>query len=61
MYLVFENIQSSNFRFQAQNFLIAIIIAAIFDFVIGTIIGPKYPLQQAQGFLGFSCTLNFTL
>ncbi|CAK9816690.1 Bumetanide-sensitive sodium-(potassium)-chloride cotransporter [Anthophora quadrimaculata] len=39
---------------KAQNFLIAIIIAAIFDFVIGTIIGPKNISQEARGFLGFS-------
>lgn len=39
---------------KAQNFLIAIIIAAIFDFVIGTIKGPKYLMQEAQGFIGFS-------
>ncbi|XP_076758945.1 sodium potassium chloride cotransporter isoform X1 [Xylocopa sonorina] len=39
---------------KAQNFLIAIIIAAIFDFIIGTIIGPKTIDQEAQGFTGFS-------
>ncbi|XP_017791307.1 PREDICTED: bumetanide-sensitive sodium-(potassium)-chloride cotransporter isoform X2 [Habropoda laboriosa] len=39
---------------KAQNFLIAIIVAAIFDFIIGAIIGPKDITQEAQGFLGFS-------
>lgn len=47
---------------KAQNFLLAIIIAAIFNFVIGSIIGPNEPEQQAQGFMGFSseyCRFNF--
>lgn len=44
--------------FQAQNFLIAIIIAAIFDFIIGTIIGPWNTSQRAQGFAGFSSKLD---
>lgn len=39
---------------KAQNFLIAVIVAAIFDFVIGTIIGPRDETQIAQGFIGFS-------
>ncbi|XP_031836103.1 sodium potassium chloride cotransporter [Nomia melanderi] len=39
---------------KAQNFLIAIIVAAIFDFLIGTIMGPSSIDQKAQGFLGFS-------
>ncbi|KAI4473223.1 hypothetical protein M0802_016247, partial [Mischocyttarus mexicanus] len=40
---------------KAQNFLIAVIVAAIFDFLIGTIIGPKNEEQISQGFIGFSC------
>ncbi|XP_046600388.1 bumetanide-sensitive sodium-(potassium)-chloride cotransporter isoform X1 [Neodiprion lecontei] len=39
---------------KAQNFLIAIIVAAIADFIIGTIIGPSSQEQVAQGFAGFS-------
>ncbi|KAL0108379.1 hypothetical protein PUN28_015133 [Cardiocondyla obscurior] len=39
---------------KAQNFLIAIIIAAILDFLIGTIIGPQNEEQIAKGFIGFS-------
>ncbi|XP_008544298.1 bumetanide-sensitive sodium-(potassium)-chloride cotransporter isoform X2 [Microplitis demolitor] len=39
---------------KAQNFLIAIIVIAMFDFMIGTIIGPRDQLSQAQGFIGFS-------
>lgn len=39
---------------KAQNFLIAIIVAAIFNFIIGSIIGPKDDISQAQGFVGVS-------
>ncbi|XP_014474381.1 PREDICTED: bumetanide-sensitive sodium-(potassium)-chloride cotransporter isoform X2 [Dinoponera quadriceps] len=39
---------------KAQNFLIAVIVGAIFDFLIGTIMGPKTPEQEAKGFKGFS-------
>ncbi|XP_012268643.1 bumetanide-sensitive sodium-(potassium)-chloride cotransporter isoform X2 [Athalia rosae] len=42
---------------KAQNFLIAIIVAAIVDFIIGTIIGPNSVEQTAQGFAGFSTTV----
>lgn len=38
---------------KAQNFLIAIIVAAIFNFIIGTIIGPRSDEAIAQGFYGF--------
>lgn len=40
---------------KAQNFLVAIIVAAIFDFVIGTSIGPLTDKQEALGFTGFNC------
>lgn len=42
---------------KAQNFLLAIIVAAIFNFIIGSVLGPSGPQQQqkqAQGFIGFS-------
>lgn len=39
---------------KAQNFLIAIIVAAIFNFVIGSIMGPQSEAEKAQGFVGFS-------
>ncbi|XP_012533277.1 bumetanide-sensitive sodium-(potassium)-chloride cotransporter isoform X3 [Monomorium pharaonis] len=39
---------------KAQNFLIAVIVGAIFDFLIGTIIGPQTEEQKAKGFVGFS-------
>ncbi|XP_060526169.1 bumetanide-sensitive sodium-(potassium)-chloride cotransporter [Cylas formicarius] len=42
---------------KAQNFLIAIISAAMLDFVVGTILGPRGDLQQAQGFTGFNATV----
>ncbi|KAG4077496.1 hypothetical protein HA402_002923 [Bradysia odoriphaga] len=38
---------------KAQNFLIAIILVAIFNFLVGTAIGPNDELSQAQGFVGF--------
>ncbi|XP_034943442.1 bumetanide-sensitive sodium-(potassium)-chloride cotransporter isoform X2 [Chelonus insularis] len=39
---------------KAQNFLIAIIVIAIFDFIIGALIGPHSLEQEAKGFSGFS-------
>ena len=41
--------------FQAQNFLIVVIVAAIVAFIVGAIVGPKDDLQQVQGFVGFNC------
>ena len=38
---------------KAQNFLVAIIMVAIGDFLIGTLLGPSDELEQAQGFTGF--------
>ncbi|KAJ6643632.1 Bumetanide-sensitive sodium-(potassium)-chloride cotransporter [Pseudolycoriella hygida] len=38
---------------KAQNLLIAIILVAIFNFLIGTAIGPRDDISQAQGFVGF--------
>lgn len=43
---------------KAQNFLIAIIVAAILDFLIGSVYGPygdDAPQTKAEGFMGFSC------
>ncbi|XP_031623786.1 bumetanide-sensitive sodium-(potassium)-chloride cotransporter [Contarinia nasturtii] len=40
---------------KAQNFLLAIIVAAIFNFVIGSIIGPSIDEKKiSKGFIGFS-------
>lgn len=39
---------------KAQNFLVAIIAGAIFDFVLGTLMGPNDE-DVAKGFAGFSC------
>lgn len=39
---------------KAQNFLIAIIVAAIFNFIIGSSIGPRDDISQAKGFVGLS-------
>ncbi|KAL0821134.1 hypothetical protein ABMA28_005755 [Loxostege sticticalis] len=39
---------------KAQNFLIAIIVGAMLDFVIGTIMGPKDTSEIAHGFVGFN-------
>ncbi|KAB0800350.1 hypothetical protein PPYR_06090 [Photinus pyralis] len=39
---------------KAQNFLIAIIVGAIFDFLVGASIGPHTDEQRAKGFSGFS-------
>jgi hypothetical protein len=47
--------------FQAQNVLIIIIVAAIIDFIVGAIIGPRSVLQEAQGFVGFNREYNKTL
>ncbi|XP_029163832.1 bumetanide-sensitive sodium-(potassium)-chloride cotransporter isoform X2 [Nylanderia fulva] len=42
---------------KAQNFLIAVILGAILDFLIGTIMGPQNKEQEAKGFIGFSSTV----
>ncbi|KAL1505355.1 hypothetical protein ABEB36_004942 [Hypothenemus hampei] len=42
---------------KAQNFLIAIIVAAMVDFMVGTIVGPRDDIQRAQGFTGFNSTV----
>lgn len=39
---------------KAQNFLLAIIVAAIFNFIIGSVMGPSTPEQKAEGFTGIS-------
>lgn len=44
---------------KAQNFLLAIIVAAIFNFIIGSIWGPLTEKQTAEGFVGFNSELNF--
>ncbi|CAH0553671.1 unnamed protein product [Brassicogethes aeneus] len=41
---------------KAQNFLIAIILGAMADFIVGAIIGPQNDLQLARGFVGFNLT-----
>lgn len=38
---------------KAQNFLIAIILIAMFDFIVGSLIGPLSDEQIAKGFTGF--------
>lgn len=38
---------------KAQNFLIAIIVAAILNFLIGAFVGPSEAIQEASGFVGF--------
>lgn len=43
-----------DFESKAQNILIAIILVAIFNFLIGTSIGPRDDISQAQGFVGFN-------
>lgn len=45
---------------KAQNFLIAIIVAAIFNFLIGAVVGPNEPIQEAQGFVGFSSKFAYS-
>uniref|UniRef100_A0A1B6EM82 Bumetanide-sensitive sodium-(Potassium)-chloride cotransporter n=1 Tax=Cuerna arida TaxID=1464854 RepID=A0A1B6EM82_9HEMI len=39
---------------KAQNFLVIIIILAIVDFLVGTLVGPHDDLTKAKGFEGFS-------
>lgn len=43
---------------KAQNFLLAIIVAAIINFIVGSIIGPSSEKQEAEGFVGFNCTYS---
>ncbi|CAH2087504.1 unnamed protein product [Euphydryas editha] len=39
---------------KAQNFLIAVIVGAMVDFVVGTLMGPKDVIEVASGFVGLS-------
>ncbi|CAK1580927.1 unnamed protein product [Parnassius mnemosyne] len=39
---------------KAQNFLIAIIVIAMVDFIVGTFMGPKTLEEISKGFIGFS-------
>ncbi|KAL1379867.1 hypothetical protein pipiens_003705 [Culex pipiens pipiens] len=39
---------------KAQNFLIVAIVIAIFNFLIGVVVGPSSDASVAQGFMGFS-------
>lgn len=39
---------------KAQNFLLAIIVAAIFNFLIGSIYGPTVDEKVQRGFVGFN-------
>lgn len=45
---------------KAQNFLLAIIVAAIINFIVGSIVGPSSPKQVSEGFIGFNCMYCFT-
>ncbi|CAO1378480.1 unnamed protein product [Diamesa hyperborea] len=42
---------------KAQVVLLIILLVAIGDFILGTIIGPKSDLEMAKGFLGYNMTL----
>nr|CAD7400091.1 unnamed protein product [Timema poppensis] len=45
---------------KAQLFLLVILLVAIFDFIIGTFIGPQSELAQARGFVGFDLNVTNT-
>nr|CAD7194894.1 unnamed protein product [Timema douglasi] len=45
---------------KAQLFLLVILLVAIFDFIIGTFIGPQTELAQARGFVGFDLNVTNT-
>lgn len=45
---------------KAQNFLIAIIVAAILNFLVGAFVGPSEAVQEASGFVGFSSKSTLT-
>lgn len=40
---------------QAQIVLLVILVVAIFDFVIGCLVGPRSDEVKAKGFIGFDC------
>lgn len=47
---------------KAQNFLIAIIVAAILNFILGATIGPMgNEVKLSQGFEGLSCKFEWEL
>nr|CAD7450927.1 unnamed protein product [Timema bartmani] len=45
---------------KAQLFLLVILLVAIFDFIIGTFIGPQTELAQVRGFVGFDLNVTNT-
>lgn len=47
--------------FKAQIVLLIILLLAIADFLLGTIIGPKSDLEKAKGFLGYNSELLFPI
>ena len=40
---------------KAQLGLLVILLVAIADFIIGTLIGPKGDVEKAKGFIGYNC------
>lgn len=46
---------------KAQNFLVAIIVAAIFNFILGAFLGPKSEKEHAEGFTGFNSKFSKSL
>lgn len=40
---------------KAQIVLLIVLLAAIADFCIGSVIGPKSDAEVAQGFVGYNC------
>ena len=50
-----------NLYTQAQIGLLVILLIAIVDFMIGSVIGPKSDLEKSKGFLGYNGELFFRI
>lgn len=48
-----------NFLFQAQVVLLIILLFAIADFFLGTLIGHKSDIEYARGFIGYNGNISF--
>ena len=44
-----------HFYFQSQVFLLVILVVALGNFLVGSIIGPTDSSESSKGFIGYDC------
>ena len=55
--MMFICVVGMEWEVKAQNVLVVVILGAMANFLIGTLIGPRTDEAVAQGFTGFSCNI----